>query len=453
MASKLTKSSGSFYRRLCTIGIPMTVQFFLSSSLNLIDTVMVSRLGERAVAAVGAANQLYYILTFLMTGIASGCGIFISQYHGKGDTRKVRHSLGAALLLSLGAGCLFFLVALLLPEQVAGLFIKEDAFVQDTAAYLRIVCFSYPLAAITSTYTSGMKNTGRAVPSMLTSMAGVLVNVGLNWLLIFGNCGFPALGIRGAAIATLAARCVELVVILALSYGGKTAFTVSLRELFGFDQAFFKQLLQPTSHTVANELVWSVGVSAYAVAYGKLGETALAVAQVYQTLQSFLSILFYGIASVAIILIGEELGRGRIETARENGKKMLRLSAILGAGCGVVMFAGARFFAGLYSLPEDTTLQIIQTLRVLAIPFAAFCVNTVVITGILRSGGDTKVPLLIEAVQIWCCAVPLTFFVCLVLRVPVYLAVLATYVWEIPKLFLVLRRMRRGTWLQNVTMA
>lgn len=441
----------SFYRRLCTIGIPMVVQFFLSSSLNLIDTVMVGRLGERAVAAVGAANQIYYILTFLMTGIASGCGIFISQYHGKGDARQIRHSLGTALLLSPGARSLFFLAALLFPKQLAGIFIDEKPFVQDTAAYLKIVCFSYPLAAVTSTYTPGLKNTGWAVPSMLTSMAGMLTNVALNWLLIFGNWGFPRLGIRGAAIATLIARCVELSVILALAYGGRSVFAVPLRELFGFYKSFFKQLLGPTSHTVANELVWSVGVAAYAVAYGKLGETALSVALVYQTLQSFLSILFYGISSAAIIMIGEELGAGRMEAARVNGRKMLRLSAVLGVAYGALMFSGAGFFAGLFALSEDTTLQIIRTLRVLALPFAAFCVNTVVITGILRSGGDTKIPLLIESILIWCGGVPLTFFACLVLRVPVYLAVLATYVWELPKLLVVLHRMHRGVWLRNVT--
>lgn len=441
----------TFYRRLCTIGIPMTVQFFLSSSLNLIDTVMVGRLGERAVAAVGAANQLYYILTFLMTGIASGCGIFISQYHGKGDSRRIRHALGTALILSIAVGSLFFFTALLIPEQVAEIFIKEKAFVRDTASYLQIVCFSYLLAAITSTYTSGMKNIGRAVPSMPTSMTGVLVNVALNWMLIFGKCGFPRLEIRGAAIATLIARCVELAVILVVVYGGKTVFAVSAKELFSFERNFFRQLLRPTTHTVANELIWSVGVSAYAVAYGKLGETALAVAQVYQTIQSFLSILFYGIASAAIIMVGEELGAGRMDVAQNYGKRMVRLSICLGVACGVLMFFGAELFARLFSLPVETTWQIIRTLRILALPFVAFCVNTVVITGVLRSGGDTKVPLMIETVLIWCCGIPLTFVACLVLKTPVYLAVLATYIWEVPKLLILLRRMRRGSWIKDVT--
>ena len=447
---RLSESKG-FYHSLIVVGIPVVIQNLLTSSLNLIDTLMVGRLGEQAVAAVGAANQLYFILNFIMVGIAAGCGIFISQYNGKNDVRRMRHSLGISLMLSVGFGLLFFLAAFLLPDQIAWLFIEEKGFIQETASYFRIVCFSYPISAVTVSYASSLRNTGRSVQAMVTSAIGIGVNIVLNEILIFGKLGFQAMGIEGAALATLIARIAEMLVILILVYGGKTIFCVPLAQLFSFEKEFLLKVVKPITHTVGDELIWAAGLVTYSIAYGKLGETALAVAQIYSVLQKFLSVLFYGIAGAAIVIIGQEIGQTHMERARQYGKKMIMITGFLSVLLSAAMFFGAPLFSGLFSLQEETSELVITTLRMVALPFIGFGVNTVVLTGILRSGGDTKIPMLIYGGLIWLLGVPMAVAGCVFFKWPIYTVITLVNFVEVMKAIVFTLRFLRGNWISDMT--
>ncbi|MBQ7801516.1 MAG: MATE family efflux transporter [Oscillospiraceae bacterium] len=442
-----------FYRSLIVVGIPVVIQNLLNSSLNLIDTVMVGRLGEQSVAAVGAANQLFFILNCIMVGIAGGCGIFISQYNGKNDLRRMRHSLGISLMLSFSFGTLFFLAAFLIPEQIAWLFIEEKGFIHETASYLRIVSFSYPITAVTVSYATSLRNTGRSVQAMVTSAIGIAVNIALNYILIFGRLGFPAMGIEGAALATLIARIVEMAVILLLVYGRKTIFSVSPAQLFSFEKEFLFRVAKPITHTVGDELIWAAGLVTYTIAYGKLGETALAVAQIYSVLQKFLDVLFYGIASAAIVIIGQQIGKGHMERAKQYGKKMIVLTSFIAVALSATMFFGAPLFAGLFSLSEGTSQLVITTLRMVSIPFIGFGINTVVLTGILRSGGDTKVPMLIDGGLIWFVGVPMALLGCVVFKWPIYTVLTIVEFVEVMKATVFTIRFLRGNWISDMTKA
>ena len=442
-----------FYHSLIVIGIPVVIQNLLTSSLNLIDTLMVGQLGEKAVAAVGAANQLYFILNFIMVGITAGCGIFISQYRGKNDERRMRHALGISLMLSVAFGIIFFLAAFLLPEQIAGLFIEEKGFVHETAAYFRIVCFSYPVSAITLSYASSLRNIGQSMLAMLTSAVGICTNIVLNDILIFGKCGFEAMGVEGAALATFIARLVEMLVILLFVYGRKTVFCVSLKQLFSFEKEFLIKVIKPITHTIGDELIWAAGLVTYTIAYGKLGETALAVSQIYSVLQKFLSVLFYGIASAAIVIIGKEIGQGHKETAQIYGKRMIKLSFGFGVLLSAVMFFAAPLFAGLFALQKETSELVIITLRMVAVPFIGFGVNTVALTGVLRSGGDTKIPMLIDGGLIWLVGVPMAVAGCIFLKWPVYIVITLVNCVEVMKAIVFTLRFLRGKWIFNMTEA
>lgn len=451
--TQLNRSSENreFYRSLMVVGIPVVIQNLLNSSLNLIDTVMVGRLGEQSVAAVGAANQLFFILNCIMVGIASGCGIFISQYNGKKDLLRMRHSLGISLMLSSAFGTLFFLAAFLIPEQIAWLFIEEKGFIHETASYLRIVSFSYPITAITVSYATSLRNTGRSVQAMVTSAIGIAVNIVFNELLIFGRLGFPAMGIEGAALATLIARIVEMAVILLLVYGRKTIFSVSPAHLFSFEKEFLFRVAKPITHTVGDELIWAAGLVTYTIAYGKLGETALAVAQIYSVLQKFLDVLFYGIASAAIVIIGQQIGKGYMERAKQYGKKMIVLTSFIAVTLSATMFFGAPVFASLFSLSEGTFDLVVTTLRMVSIPFIGFGINTVVLTGILRSGGDTKVPMLIDGGLIWLVGVPMALLGCIVFKWPIYTVLTIVEFVEVMKATVFTIRFLRGNWVSDMT--
>lgn len=440
----------SFYQELLVVGLPIVLQNLLTSSLNLIDTLMVGRLGEQAIASVGVSNKFYFVLNFVLTGVAAGCGIFISQYLGRKDKQGMRRSLGVSIVCSLSLGIFFMLLALLFPVQIIGLFQEDAGFIADTCAYFQIVCFSYPLSALTYAYASGLRNTGQSIYPMVSSAAGVFTNIFLNYVLIFGNFGAAAFGIRGAAIATLIARLVELLVILSLVYLRKTVFAVPVRELFSFSKAFFKELLRPISHTAGNELAWTLGTVAYTVAYGKLGIDALAISQIYSDLQGFFSIFFYGIASAAIVFVGREIGRGHRELAVFYGKRLTLLSAIAAVFVSSILFFCAPAFAGLFKLKPMLQTAAAMTIRTVALPFVCFAVNTVILTGVLRGGGDTKIPLLIEVFTMWCIGVPLAFIGAMFLKLPIYLVMPLVYGEEVLKTVIFSRRLLRGKWALDV---
>lgn len=443
-------SDKAFYKSLLAIGIPIIIQNFLTSSLNLIDTLMVGRLGEGAIASVGVANQIFFILNFIMIGISAGCGIFISQYKGKGDVQGMRHSLGVSLLCSLAFGTLFMTLALAFPRPIISLFNQDPTFVENTRGYLAIVCLSYPLVALSNAFSFSLKNTGKTLPPMIASALGIATNIVLNYILIFGKFGTPALGIRGAALATLIARVLELILMISQVYLAKTVFAVSPRKFFGFSQAFFMQLIVPISHTVGNELIWTLGMVTYTVAYGKLGIESLAVAQIYSVLQSFFSIFFYGIANAAIVFIGREAGSGNLGRAHYLGKRLTMLAFVIAIFLCTAILILAPAIISLFDLTPEISRMAVLTLRFVAVPFIGFGLDTVLLTGVLRGGGDTKVPLVIEACTMWCIGVPLAFISCMVLKLPIYFAIPIVNLEEVLKAIIFTRRLLHKDWAVNM---
>lgn len=383
-------SDREFYHNLLSIGVPIAIQNLLTSALNLVDTLMVGQLGEQVIASVGAANQFYFILNYLMIGVAAGSGIFISQFLGKKDSVGMRQSLGVSIMCSLSLGGIFMLASLMFPRSILRLFQKDPIFVQDGCTYLQIVCLSYPVAALTHSFASGLKNSGKSVPPLIASAVGVSVNIILNYLLIFGKLGAPALGISGAALATLSARIIELLIILFAAYGRKSIFCGRVLDLFSFNWMFFRKMMTPISHTVGNEMVWTVGMVACSIAYGKLGVDALAISQIYSVLQSSFSVLFYGIASTAIVLVGQEIGRRHSENAYYYGKRMTLLSAMIAVILACILLLAAPLLAKLFHLTTPALYRdAVLTIRNASIPFVAFGINTVLITGVLR-GAETQ---------------------------------------------------------------
>ncbi|MEG1448171.1 MAG: MATE family efflux transporter, partial [Oscillospiraceae bacterium] len=368
-----------FYKECFTIAIPIIIQNFFVSSLNLVDTVMVGQLGETPIAAVGVSNQIFFLMNFLLIGISAGCGIFITQFNGKNDVQGMRHSLGISLCLSLVLSSVFLFCGIFIPAQVVGLFDRSPDFISQTTSYLQIVCMSYPFVAITAAYSNALKNTGKTFYSMVSSTIAILTNIFLNAILIFGLFGFPRLGIRGAAIATLIARILETSILLSFVYFKKTIFRTSFKNILSFDKPFFKMLSIPILHTVGSEAVWAFGVVAFSIAYGKMGTDSLAVIQIYNVMQNLFSIMIYGVSNSAMVFVGRELGRGNKENAIYYARKLFKIGVTIAIILSIIMVIAIKYVVVFFNISAKLKISAIKTICVVAIPLICFAINTILI--------------------------------------------------------------------------
>lgn len=446
----LLKNDRTFYKECFTIAIPIIIQNFFVSSLNLFDTIMVGQLGKTEIAAVGVINQIFFLMNFLLVGISAGCGIFIAQYSGRNDIKGIRNSLGISLFLSLTLSSIFLFCGTIIPKQIVGLFGRSPDFISQTVSYFKIVCLSYPFIAVTSAYANALKNTGKTFYPMLSSAIAIITNICLNAVLIFGLLGLPALGIKGAAIATLFARMLETFIVLWFVYSKKTIFRISLKEILSFDKSFFKLLSIPILHTVASEATWAFGVVAFSVAYGKMGTDALAVVQIYTVMQNLFSIMIYGVSNSAMIFVGREIGRGNKEKAIFYARKLFKIGVIVAIILSLIMVFAIKYVVLLFNISPELKIIAIKTMWVASIPLVCFAINTILIVGILRGGGDTKIPLIVETATVWLIGVPIAFLFSVYSNFPIYVVIGLVNIEECLKSIIMMKRFYGNKWANCV---
>ena len=287
----------SFLKTIFRTAFPIAMQFFLASAVNLLDVVMIGSLGDDAVAAAGGANQIFFLLNLMLFGINSGASVFLSQFWGTRDLKNVRRTMGMMYLLGAVAVTLFTLGAVLAPRFLVSFYVHEEPALTMSASYLRIVGISYPVTALSMILSMVCRCTGDVSIPTRASFLSIGFNVGGNALLIFGLCGFPALGLEGAAIATALARTVECLFLVLSVYRNRLPGAAKLRELFAFDRDFVTKYAKTAWPVLLNEMLWSVGTSLYSVAYGLLGTEALAAVQIANTAIQLLFVFTRGLSN------------------------------------------------------------------------------------------------------------------------------------------------------------
>ena len=279
-----------FIRTVCRTAMPIAMQFFISSAVNLIDVVMIGVLGEDAVAAAGGANQIFFLLTLVLFGINSGASVFLSQFWGTQDLKNVRRTMGMMYLLGAVVTLVFTLGALLTPRTLVGFYVHEEAALALGGDYLFWVGISYPLTAVSLILSMVCRCTGELHLPTRATLLSIAINCAGNALLIYGLLGFPALGLTGAAIATSVARLAECAVLVITVYRKKLPGAARPREMFALDRDFVKKYIKTAWPVLLNETLWSVGTSMYSVAYGLLGTAALAAVQIANTAVQLLAV-------------------------------------------------------------------------------------------------------------------------------------------------------------------
>jgi putative MATE family efflux protein len=443
-------SDRRFYTTMLKLAVPITIQQFVSSSTNLLDVLMIGQLGETAIAALGLSNQIFFLLAVFLFGVSSGSAIFTAQYWGKGDMVNLRKVMGIGLTLAISVGLFYTIIALVIPEKILGLYTEDQAVIKLGSQYLRIVGFGYIFTAITLTFMSVLRSTQNVRLPMTISIIALTTNIFLNYCLIFGNFGFPELGVRGAALGTLIARIFEFIMMIFFSYRFKTAAAAKLSELkYNFN--FFKKVLRTSMPAAVNELFWSLGITTYYAVYARIGTDAVAAVNITSTIENMTFVIFIGAANACAIMIGNQIGADNEDQAFIYGLRFLVICILLSLFLGLVVLILRPFILSLYNIEQTSYDYAYKIQFIYALSMWIRVSNLILFIGILRSGGDTRYALLVEMASIWLIGVPSALLGGFVFHWPVYYVYALVLSEEIVKLIIVIPRFRSRKWIHNLT--
>ena len=440
----------TFLKNMLTIATPIMLQMLLVNSLSMVDTMMIGRLGETEVAAVGLANQMFFLVFLTFFGITSGTGIFVSQFWGDRDTEGIHHVVGLSLVGTLMFAIPFAAASLIIPEQLMRVFTPDPAVIDLGARYLRIIAPSYIFSGIAFSFAMALRSVEKANIPLIATAISMILNTALNLLLIFGLAGFPALGVRGAAIATSISRGVELIVILTLIYGRKLPVAASLRGFLGFDREMVGKFIRTAGPVLLNEIVWSLGMVVYKIVFARMGTDVVAAANVTESIQGLFFVVLISSGNTAAIMIGKKIGEGDQDGARDYAGRFIIQSVIVGILMGLLMSASAPLLVRLLRLRPETISLVRLTLIALGalIPIKAF--NLHMIVGVLRSGGDTTFSFVTELIGVWGIGVPIAFVAGIIMKLSLPEVYLLVGIEEAFKLVITAWRFRSGKWLNDL---
>ena len=433
------------------IALPITLQSVIMSLLAMTDQLMVGQLGEVAIASVGISAKLSAIVSVVLAGLASGISIYCAQYWGRGDTVRIRHLLG----LGLGVGLLLAgglaLVVGAMPQLAMFPFTTDPRVFAEGAIFVQLLAISYLPSMLTMIYSAVLRSTGEVKLPMYASTSAAVINVVLNYLLIFGHFGCPKLGLMGAAIATCIARCLELAIILVVAYGQRHVVAVQrLGELFGMERGLLGRFLATSLPLMLTELLWVLGESGYAVVYGRMGTDELAAMTMTYPLQGLSIGLLSGLAGAASVLIGHRLGANNFEGAIDYAGKLIRIGVLCALLIGGAVALCSPYYVALYNTPAE--VQRMGQLCVLV--FCGFLwikvANMIVAGGVLNSGGDSKFVFGMESMATWLIGVPSGFVMAFYFELPIYWVYLILSVEELVRLVVGYARVRSKKWVRSL---
>lgn len=445
------RNNREFYRGMLGIAIPVTVSNLVSSSLNLVDNVMIGQLDAMHVSATGLANQITFVLMLLLFGINSGTCIFVAQFWGKREERKMKYVMGISYLLSGLMSLIFFIISFVFPEAMMRFFTHDLKVVALGVVYLKIIAPSFLLMGLSAPLSFATRSINKAKIGMYASSTSLVLNTVLNYILIFGKFGAPALGIAGAALATTLSRIVETAMIFGYSRRYAQVLLISPRDLFRVPGEMFCTVLKKSAPVIVNEGAWSLGMSAMALIYARISTAASSAVFIAETVRMVFTVISFGVGNASAVMIGNLLGDGKREAAIAYNKKFLQINTLLGILMGAAVYLLAPMIVNsFYDLEKDVSEIAISTIRVIGImlPFKFF--NLVMIIGTFRAGGDTVFAMAIEAFSVWGVGVPAVYITGMILGIPVPFVVLAANLDELFKFFVGFPRVISNKWAKTL---
>lgn len=445
------KQYSSFTRTMLSIAVPVTLQNLLFSSLTFIDTLMIGQLGDLPLAAVGMAGKWTWFLGIVLFGFSSGAAVFIAQYFGAGDERGIHRTHGLMGVCALGVSLLFTAAGLLMPEKIIGLFTNDPAAIETASVYLRIVSLAYPFQALRRTAGTVLESTQQVVIPFASALCSVVTNIVFNALLIYGLCGFPQLGVAGAAIGTVMASVVDAVVIHIVGLKKKTLLRAPLAQLTDISGSFVLRYLRIGAPALFNETTWALSNLIYAAIYGHMGTEAYAAITICKSIEDLTCVTIFGLASSCAVMLGSYVGQGDMDKANGCARYHLKLTVLLSLalGLGVVFLRGG--ILSIFGVSPAVRADAAAVLVVFGLELALRNVPYMLVVGIFRAGGDTKYALAVDFISAYLIGIPLTALAGLVLHLSVPVTYLIMYLSEdVLKVFLYGRHFLSRKWIKPV---
>ena len=440
-----------FYKTLFQVAAPLVLQQLITTSVQLVDNVMVGRLGESSIGAVSVINQLYFIVILVTFGAYAGAGIFTSQFFGSGDHDKLKQTFRFKLI----TGALIALIALIIftvfGENLIRLFTKNPETIKQGLAYLKIARWSAFPWVISVAISNTFREMSITKPLLYISIVAIITNTLLNFLLIFGLLGFPALGVTGAAIATFISRFVELGLMIVLLIKKGSIFNTKMTQMLHIQPKLLKSMIIMSIPLTLNELLWSTGQTAFLHAYSTRGDSALAALNISGAISQLVFVTFGGIATAVAVLVGNTLGKNALDEAKDNARKLISFSVFFAVIAGLILFILSFFILNIYDVAEATKDIARFNIRINALFIPVYSFN-VALFFTLRSGGDTKSTFLIDSGYMWVVAVPIAMVLAYFTDLKVTMMFLLIQSLDLPKMFFGLSRFRKEHWVKNLAL-
>lgn len=439
-----------FYSQIFKLVLPIIIQNLLSAAVSSADVVMLNYVGQSSISAVSLASNYANVLFMVFYGLGTGATILCAQYYGKGDMKAIQTVEGIALRFSLAISLCFAALAAFVPEGMMRVFTDDSELILIGASYLRFMSVSYLCWGITEVYLAVLRSIEKVMVSTVMNVLAFSLNIFLNAVFIFGLFGAPKLGAMGVALATSLSRLTELAACIVFSFYSRD-IKLDLKYLFVKNKALFSDFVRLSLPALGNDIIWSVGFSMYSVILGHLGTDAVAANSLVVVVRNFGTILCFGMASAGGILIGNIIGENKLAEAREGAKKLMKLTVITGAVGGLIILAATPLVLRYASLSEQAMHYLKYMLLINTYYVMGAAVNTTLIAGLFRAGGDSRFGFICDTIDMWCYAVPLGFFAAFVLKLPVMWVYFLLCTDEFVKWPWVIRHYRSMKWLNNIT--
>lgn len=439
-----------FNKTLFSVAFPVVVQNLMLALVAAGDALMLGSLNQDAMAAVSLATQVQFIQNMLLWAITSGIMILGAQYWGKKDIKVLGEIFGSSIRESVLVSVVFFAGCYFFPEKLMLLFAHDETLVKLGAEYLRLASWSYLITGISQVYLAMMRVSDHVSRTAWISSGAVVLNIILNAIFIFGLCGAPAMGIRGAALATILARVIELGWCVFSSFE-KSFIRLQFKPLITFNWRLIGDFWKYTLPVLGSGMLWGIGFTAYTAIMGHMGPDAAAANAIAAVVRDILCCLCNGIAVGAGILIGNKLGAGKLLAGKKYGDRITLLSFLIGFTCTILILASIPLVAGFIKLTDQARYYMIGMFVILSIYMIGRCVCTVVINGIFSSGGDTLFDVYSLIACMWGLALPCAFTGAFYFELPVLVIYACTCLDEVGKVPWVIWHYKRYKWVKNIT--
>ncbi len=448
--------SKAFYISVMTIALPIMLQQGLTSIVSLLDNIMVGRVSEDALAGVAVSNQILFVYNLLIFGGLAGPGIFISQYFGSGDDEHLRQSFRFKFIIGAVITLLALLVLIIFKENIISIVfsndeVNEEIAINEATKYINIMFYSLPFFMISQVLSTSMREIGQTVLPMISGIVAILVNVILNYCLIFGNLGFPELGVEGAAIATTISRIVEMGILLLIIFSKKMVFVNGGLFKFNFDKDLIIKIIKKGTPLLLNEFLWSMSLTLIVFCYAVRGKAVISAVSIATVVLDFNFIIINGLASAISIMVGKELGANKLKEAKENSYKLMMFAIFLCLIVGLVFSLFMPYITTFYNISQETNTLAKRLILVVCfcMPITAFYLSSFFT---IRAGGKSIYTLLCDSIFQVIIVLPFAYVVCNYTTLNIIIIYLCVQCFDFVKGLIGLVIIKYANWANNLTL-